>query len=377
MELQEIINDENFKSLGNTDKQVVLKGYFDDNLADDEFRNLDEETKNQVYSGFYNDHLGLEPTQEIEPVTENIITVDTPDTVPSEEAIMTQPIETVERNIQEDAIAKEEDEISLIVSRAEQLAMSGLVMNQAIGAIDSLATNKDVTDKEQNAINLALDSLYKTEKIVAHKQSEEDGQYYVMTANGNELPLDAGFLDTLKADSNKLIQAGASAYATTKAASTIIKDPRALIPIALMGSATGAATGGVQDAMISANILGVPFTPKDILETAANHGTDDLLLGGLANTAYKLAKAFGGTVSKKFKRIYNTIVNDDIDGAFDEMMKLSNKNPDEQQKIINMGAKLFGKNVPDTSTNEGKREAIKYLALFDDSIQSYTMSGLS
>ena len=381
MEIQSILNDKEFINLDRDDQEMVLRGYFNEYEADDEFNALDSAKQEEVYNGMITTYLGERPEDPY--MKKPQFELEQEGTVRPEDEVSTKTYE--DTLLEEEEIAKtkeleikesEEAKVGEAIAKARQYYQTDRILTMGKDAMLKLQGREEQAGVEDTkAIDAAIEKLLRDGDIVEAKKNNYTGQVQVLTKEGNVLPLDAGFMESIAASKMELGHAVAQGLTAAKMTSYLSKNPWAIAGAGIYGSMTGSGQGAIEDMKTNAKFLGIEPTSEELIDGYLKAGSDDLVYTGIISALGKLVKSTGGVIGDKAKRLYNIIINDDLDGAFDEIRKVSAKSIEEQDNLISMGAEMFGKTMPDMTTPEGKREAIKYLALFDDSLTAYTIGG--
>lgn len=339
------VNDEEEELLG---EDFDLSGYSEveseEEILDDNF---------DISS--YKQTEAQEPVEPVEPVlvesvqqNDDLDTYDNPPIPKQDEDDTPWFYDTEEQKIAGEALAK-----------AQQIVTA----DKFISSMKSIATGEELDAK---AFQIAGDYLLKEGDIQGY---DVESQTFLMQ-DGTELKPESSIMSTLAANKWEtlysatygIVGGGTVGYATKG-------NPFAILTAGQVSSVAGSAAGARLDALENSKFLGYDISNDEIFRAMAEAGTDDAFFGTIISGLVKVGKASG--VGEKFTRIKNALLNNDADGAWDTVMKMTDKSDEEINAIIAKGAEFWNMPKPDITTTKGKQEAIGYLAMYDDSLESY------
>ena len=260
-----------------------------------------------------------------------------------------------------------EDKISKALASANTLKLEGSPTRLIT---DTLKEIKNGKAKDNASKNIALSYLAKNNIINGYNEDTNE----VILPDGRNVPFESSFIDGILANKN---QFGYGAlYGTIGSALGLRGGPNATIKMGIAGSAIGTSSGWYKDAKNAQKLLGYELTNQDVMEGMLHSGSDDVLFGILGT---KLANTIGNMsikVPEKLVRLKNAFVNNDIDSAWETYTGLTEYKGKELDDLIGQASKLFGKDIPDLTTTEGKKDAFRMVAMFDDTIKNQTQFAL-
>lgn len=200
-------------------------------------------------------------------------------------------------------------------------------------------------------------------------------QKTVTLPNGTVKPFDTTFLSDLEASKFATIYGAVGGTAVGMAATATVGTGGMAAPfLALAGEVISSMSGSSRDYMEAANFFGVEPTMAEIGEAMVYTGVDNAMLAPVAAVFSRVVGT--GVVPEKIKRISNSLINNDLNGAWDNIKTLTGKTDEELDDMITKATDLWGEQKLDINTNAGKIQAIKFIALYDNSLEKYTANAL-
>jgi hypothetical protein len=272
----------------------------------------------------------------------------------------TMKVKTKEQADEEKYMSDKQSEISDVYSRAKQMHGQLRILN---------AFDEDIP---YAAKNTAISYLMANDIITG--VTEDMSQ--VQLPNGKMAKLDSTFVDDIAEDAYSLLLAAETALITeTAVASKLPAPPQVKVGYAavatLIGSATGFGTGEVQRKMENAKFFDVELDPKDYFKAYTQAFFEDISGYGIAASAKKVGEVTIGAIGEKYNRVYNALVNNDLDGAYDTLWKTSARTDEEKNIIIEKAAAANNEPIPLATSREGKLKRMEYLAKYDNSLNPY------
>lgn len=257
---------------------------------------------------------------------------------------------------------EDERNVGGMLAKAKQLKNVGSITS----GMSDILQGKDV---DEEPYILAGEQLIKDGKIKSYDPVNKT----VVLNNGKAIPFKSSFVQDLMSTSLENIYSGVYGAVGGAMAGVTTRNPYAIVGGATGGSALGAATGKVQDTIRNAKAFGITPTFDEKVQGGLISGADDALWGSVFTVAGKMLKDV--SIPESAKRIYGAIRNNDLDGAYNSMIKSSEKSLGEREAIFERGSEFLNINLKPESTPEGKQQRIQMLAMFDESLYSYTVAG--
>lgn len=262
----------------------------------------------------------------------------------------------------EGEVLKQETEAKEQVSKAFAGAISLTQEDSVTAGLVGMATGYDPHGESRK---LAIDYLL----INGYIRQANTEKQTVTLMNGEEIPMESSFMDSLAATKMEIIDSIAYGVTTAKSASMVTKNPYVIAAAGISGSMVGASWGDFLDRKGQANFFGVELTDEQIISGMANAASDDALMGMVGNIIIKSGMKVG-----KLKNMGAALMNHNVKDAYSTYLELSTMTQPERTKMIQQASKLFGEDIADPATRQGKLQIMKYAALYDHSIASHTIA---